>query len=213
MTRSRSGQTGPNSDQPDGGGTRRRPTGRRPGDSGTREAILDSALSLFADRGFEGASVRAIARGAGVDPALIRHFFGDKAGLFVAAVTSRAPLAEAVGGGLEGSGGGERLVRAYLSMWEDPELGPVLTAVVRSAVASQEAGTRLSAAVVPAASSIAGLRPEELGGLGLAGAQLFGVAVARYLLCAPPVAELSLEEVVARLAPAVQEVLDGPADG
>ncbi len=61
-------------------------TGRRPGDSGTRAAILDAARRAFAERGYDLASIRAVAEVAGVDPALVRHYFGSKEGLFVAAM-------------------------------------------------------------------------------------------------------------------------------
>src|SRR3982751_1808342 len=61
-------------------------TGRRPGNQDTREAILASARQAFAERGFDGASIRHIATGAGVDPALVHHYFGAKDQLFLAAL-------------------------------------------------------------------------------------------------------------------------------
>ena len=97
-------------DEP-GSGPRRRPTGRRGGDSGTRDDILRAARDLFAARGYDGASLRAIAAQAGVDPALIRHFFGDKDGLFAATLDFSMDARRRLRGVLEGDrdGLGERL--------------------------------------------------------------------------------------------------------
>src|SRR5215475_9583491 len=67
-------------------GQRKRPTGRRSGDSGTREAILFAARHRFGEVGYDAASIRAIAADAGVDPALVHHFFGTKERLFAAAM-------------------------------------------------------------------------------------------------------------------------------
>ncbi len=61
-------------------------TGRRAGDSGTREAILQAARAQFAERGYDGATIRAIAAAAAVDPALVHHFYGSKESLFAAAM-------------------------------------------------------------------------------------------------------------------------------
>src|ERR687897_3533809 len=61
-------------------------TGRRPGVSGTREAILDAARRAFAEQGYQRATIRGVAELAGVDPALVHHYFGTKQELFVAAV-------------------------------------------------------------------------------------------------------------------------------
>ena len=67
-----------------------RRTGRRPGNPDTREAILTAAREAFAERGYDAASIRAIATRAGVDPALVHHYFGAKEQLFLAAM--RIPL-------------------------------------------------------------------------------------------------------------------------
>jgi AcrR family transcriptional regulator len=86
-------------------------TGRRPGISGSREAILAAARTSFADQGYDGTTIRGIARHAGVDPALVRHYFGTKEQLFAAALEfpfePAAVLPTVLGDGLEGAG--ERL--------------------------------------------------------------------------------------------------------
>ncbi|URN08979.1 TetR/AcrR family transcriptional regulator [Actinomadura madurae] len=73
---------------------RTRGPGRRPGPTETREKILAEARDLFAEKGYDGASLRAIARAAGVDPALVHHFFGNKEGVFIEAM--RFPVDPAV---------------------------------------------------------------------------------------------------------------------
>src|SRR5258706_15310717 len=97
-------------------------TGRRPGNQDTREAILAAARRAFSERGFDGASIRAIATSAGVDPALVHHYFGSKDQLFVA--TMQLPidpsqfLPKVFEGGIDGVG--ERLVRTFLQLWDSP---------------------------------------------------------------------------------------------
>ena len=122
-----------------------RPTGRRPGDSGTRDAILDAALALFAERGYDGASMRAIAAAAGVDPGLIRHFFGDKETLFATTVSDRTAIPERLAASLQGGPDdlGRRVTDAYLRLWDDPQIRPILLALVRSATTSPRAAEML----------------------------------------------------------------------
>ncbi|MGO1594117.1 MAG: TetR/AcrR family transcriptional regulator, partial [Ancrocorticia sp.] len=123
---------------------RRRP-GRPVGDSCTRDAILDASLEMFAANGYDGASVRAIAERAGVDPGLIRHFFSDKAGLFMATMADRTQISQKIAGSLHGdpSSVGERLADTYLALWEDEETRPVLLALARSATSSERAAALL----------------------------------------------------------------------
>src|SRR3982751_4531747 len=96
--------------------------GRPPGNQDTREAILAAARQAFAERGFDKASIRHIATSAGVDPALVHHYFGAKDQLFLAAVEAPADPAKLVpqiaAGGVDGFG--ERLVRTFLGLWDSP---------------------------------------------------------------------------------------------
>src|SRR5687767_860862 len=97
-------------------------TGRRPGNQDTREAILAAARKAFSERGFDGASIRAIATSAGVDPALVHHYFGNKDQLFLA--TMQMPinpndfLPKVFEPGIDGIG--ERIVRTFLGVWDSP---------------------------------------------------------------------------------------------
>ncbi len=122
-----------------------RRTGRRPGDSGAREAILREARQSFGSAGFSGTTIRGVARAAGVDPALVHHYFGTKDELFAASlelpfdpsVVVPALLAE----GMDGLG--ERVVRTFLGIWDaTPGQGPLL-ALLRSAVSDERAAESL----------------------------------------------------------------------
>lgn len=190
---------------------RKRPSGRRAGDSGTRDAILDAALRLFSERGYEGTSLRAIAASAGVDPALIRHFYGDKETLFATAVADRTSIPERVLAAVadEPASAGRAFSDTYLRLWEEPETGPILRALVRSATTSHRAADMLRETLSARGRQTPGLGPERIGSLALAGAHLLGVAVARYVVRAEPIAALSREQLVDQLAPTIQRYLDG----
>lgn len=187
-------------------------TGRRPGDSGAREDILAAALARFAAEGYEKTSVRAVARDAGVDPALIRHYFTNKAGLFVAAVSQRTGVvtALAAAGPHGGEGRGTAFVRAYLNMWEDDAVRPALIALVRS-ISSAELSPSLFADTLTATfAHLLEVDSNELAPFALAGSQLLGIAMARYVVGVPALAELTDAEIVARVGPALDLILDGP---
>jgi AcrR family transcriptional regulator len=135
--------------QPQAQPGRARRAGRRAGQSGTREAILAAARAQFADRGYDGATIRGIAAAAGVDPALVHHFHGSKEQLFTAAM--RLPVvpsevltaALAPGGRDPGTSLGEHLVRTVLGLWESEEVRGPFLGLLRSAVTSEQAAVML----------------------------------------------------------------------
>lgn len=124
-----------------------RPRGRRPGRTDTRAAIQAAALTLFSEMGYEKVSLRAIARAADVDPALIHHYFDNKADLFSRSVLD-VPLdadhivQSILDGPLDGVG--ERTVSAFLDAWELPGARDRITAMVRAAVNNANARRPLS---------------------------------------------------------------------
>jgi AcrR family transcriptional regulator len=194
---------------------RGRPAGSRAGDQATRERILAAARGVFAERGYDKASVRAIAAAAGVDSALVHHYFGAKEQVFEAAVeVSMAPVLnvpELLAEGLDGLG--ERLARYFLAIWENPVTRAPLLAVLRSAVTNETAAAVLRGFVVRklllrVAADLelpdASLRAE------LAGAQMIGVALLRYVLKAEPIASADQDELVAFVAPTLQRYLTAP---
>jgi AcrR family transcriptional regulator len=192
----------------------RRPRGRRPGDSGTREAILGAARREFAKRGYDGATIRSIAAAAAVDPALVHHFFSTKENLFVAAMQLPfapadvlPPLEE-----MERDRVGEALARAALGMWEVPELHDTALGVLRSAFSNEGAARMLrefvARAVVARLAGLAGGNDAELRA-SLAASQVIGIAVARYAVKMEPLASTPLEELVAAVGPTLQRYLTG----
>lgn len=190
----------------------KRPGGRRPGNSGTREAILAAAREGFAERGYAGTTIRAVASAADVDPALVLHYFGTKDDLFAACLTLPPEMVARMPAAFDGdpSTVGERVTRAYLSLWEEAETKPVMLSVVRSAV-SHEAAARLlrefagSLLLAPAADRLHVDAPELR--VALASAQLVGLALARYVVRIDPIAHTDLDDLVAAVAPSVQRYL------
>jgi AcrR family transcriptional regulator len=192
--------------------TAKRPTGRRPGDSGTRDAIVDAANQLFAERGYEGASMRAIAAAAGVDPALIRHFFADKDTLFATVVADRTSIFDRLAASLAGDQAsvGQRVADTYLRLWEQPPTQPILMAITRSATTSDKARQMLRDALDSRIRAHAGQPdPYQDRLIALAGAHLFGLAVARYIIKVPSITQLTHQELVAQVAPTIHRYLTG----
>jgi AcrR family transcriptional regulator len=176
----------------------------------TRGAILAAARSQFAAQGFGGASLRSIAREAGVDPSLISHYFGDKAQLLVATmdlpINPLEKLAGVVAGGVDGMA--ERLLHTFLSAW-DPHRD-VFSAMVRTQLSTTDAPMPMLVRDVVAHTLADALEGDdrELRAT-LVGAQLFGMAMARYVLRLEPLADTGIDEVVERYAPSLQRLMDG----
>jgi AcrR family transcriptional regulator len=196
-------------------GARARAGGRRPGATTTREEILEAARHLFATRGYDATTIRGIATSAGVDPALVHHFFGSKDELFLTVLqvpeTVLSQVPALLGSHLETAG--ERLVRFFLGLFESPDTRAAILTTLRSAV-TQESAARILRETITA-HLFAGIRdllpdrPEVR--MTLAMSHLNGLAVGRYVLAVPPLADMDLDDVVAWVAPAVQRYLTGPA--
>ena len=188
-------------------------TGRRPGAGGTREKILAAARSHFTEVGFEGATIRGIAGGAAVDPALVMHYFGSKEGVFRAAVEFPVDPAEFIPRllepGLEGLG--ERLVRFFLATWDSPAGSPLL-ALIRSVVTNQTAAALLrdfvSREVLARLAEAIELDEPQLRA-SLAASQLIGLAMVRYVVRVEPLASAPPAEVARWVGPTLQSYLTG----
>ena len=188
--------------------------GRRPGSPDTRAAILAVARAAFAAKGFAGTSVRGIATEAGVDAALVHHYFKTKDDLFLAAlelpVDPRELLLPALAGGLDGVA--ERMLRVFLSVWDDPELQVRLVGVVRGIVDAD--GQRLlrdgflPVVLGPVGAALGIDRPELR--MPLVASQVFGLIIMRYVVAVEPIASLSPDDVVAIYAPTLQRYLSEP---
>ncbi|MFE9170758.1 TetR family transcriptional regulator [Streptomyces kebangsaanensis] len=199
-----------------GATARRRGRPRREEAADTRDHILTAAREEFSEHGYEKTSVRGIAKAAGVDSALVHHYFGTKEQVFEAAVAVifapalNAPdaLADAPPDDV-----GERLTRFFFGVWENPATRTPLLAIVRSALSNDTAAAvfrRLLASQL--LRRIAGrldLPDAELRAE-LAAAQLVGCAILRYVIRLEPLASADAEQIIARLAPVVQGHLTGP---
>ncbi|HEY0358659.1 MAG TPA: TetR family transcriptional regulator [Mycobacteriales bacterium] len=196
---------------------RPRRTGRRPGDSGAREAILTAAKAAFAEVGFDGTTVRGIARVAEVDPALVHHYFGAKEELFVAAMELPVDPSAMVAGLLaEGTDElGTRLVRTFLAVWDSPDSTSAFLALVRSAVSHERSAAMLREFVSTAVLGrlLAALdtdqRPRRAA---LVGSQVVGLAMTRYVLRLEPIASAPAEELAGPIGGTIQRYLTGPLD-
>lgn len=203
--------------EPRSGRRRGRPAGssRAAGEPSARERIVSSARAEFAARGFDKASIRGIARGARVDPALVHHYFGTKEQVFEAAVEKA--FAPALGApdevaAAERGQAGERMTRFVFGLWESPATREPLLAIVRSAV-NNETAARIFRGLVARnlvsrmAQSVPGPDPQHR--VELAVAQLVGTAVLRYVIKIEPLASAPVEDLIAQLAPVVQHHLTG----
>jgi AcrR family transcriptional regulator len=192
-------------------------TGRRPGESGTRQAILDAARGAFAEHGYDGATIRGIAAAARVDPALVHHFYGSKEQLFAAAMDVPFTPSEALPVLLAGEpeGVGERILRFFLAVSDQHGGGPFV-ALIRSASSNERAATMLrefiSREVVGRIAASLGVADAELRAT-LVGSQLTGLALVRYVLRVEPLASARSEDVIAAVGPTIQRYLTGALSG
>jgi AcrR family transcriptional regulator len=192
----------------------RRSRGRpRAGDSAdTRAAILDAARTQFAANGFQGASMRAIARDAGVDASLISHYFGDKSQLLVATMQLPVNPIDKIRGVLEDGPDGlaERLLHTFLESW-DPH-HEVFSTLVRTTLGSGDAQSPMLQlarnVLVTSLREVLVGDETELRATLIAG-QLIGMATARYVIKLGPLADAPVEQVVRLYAPALQQIIDG----
>lgn len=189
-------------------------TGRRPGPSTSRQAILDAAREQFAAKGYRAATMRTIAAAAGVDTALIRHFFGTKDTLFAASLDVPRESTERIVAALSSAapGIGQRFARTYLELWEDPTSGQPLQAMVRSAIADPEAAellrgylrTNVVDVITP------GMEVDQPAfRVGLAASHLLGAAIGRHVVAIEPLASTDFEVLVNTVAPLIEHYLLG----
>lgn len=193
------------------------PRGRRPGGVDTRQAIVEAARVDFAEQGYDGTSLRGIARRAEVDPALVHHYFGGKPQLFAAVMDIPADPAALISAVVTGPRAqvGESLVRTFLAVWDSEAGRQRFQALVRAAVTHDDAArmlreflTRevfgrvvrdLSADGAPSAGM-------ELRA-GLAAAQMVGLAMMRYIVEFPAVVDATHDELAALVGPTIQRYL------
>jgi AcrR family transcriptional regulator len=187
--------------------------GRRPGGPDTRGEILTAARAEFGDRAYDGASIRAIAARAGVDPALVHHYFGTKEQLFLEAMELPFAPSDVAGQILDGplESVGERAVRTFFAVWDDPlRRGPIL-AMLRSAMSNQVAATLLrqfaTRTIVSRVVAKLDLPDRELRAEAVI-SHLVGIAIMRYVVKLEPIASTSNEELAALVGPVIQQYFE-----
>jgi len=187
-------------------------TGRRPGTPDTRDKILAVARRQFATRGYDATSLRGIATDAKVDPALLIHYFGTKEGLFTAATGLPTGLSELFAGQQDPKlrDFAEALVRSYLRFVDSDQSRNAILALVRSAVSNEKAAAMLreflAAELLPVIASRTGHENAPLRA-SLVAAQLMGVAMLRHVVRLDPVARATPDEIVALVAPVIEQYL------
>ena len=194
---------------------RARPSGRRPGDSGTRELIAAAARRQFAEQGYDRTSLRSVALEAGVDPALVSHFYGSKQRLFAAVIELPFEPAEVLPALIAGDRAriGERVARFMVGLLESEEARRRMTGLVRSAASEPEAARLVRDLIshrmlAPLAESL-GVDQAPLRA-SLVGAQMVGLVMARYVVGVEPLASAPPEQIAAIVAPNLQRLLTEP---
>lgn len=194
-----------------------RKRGRRQGEPVSRETVLAAAKRRFAQDGYEKTTLRAIARDAHVDASMVLYLFGSKAELFresLELILDPEMLVAAMTG--DDGDVGTRMVRVYLQIWESPDTGPTIRAMLQSATSNTDAREAfrsfLREYLLTAVSGVLGGGEQARLRAELAGTGLVGTAMLRYIMRVPPLAELSTEEVVRMLAPTVNRYLTADAD-
>jgi AcrR family transcriptional regulator len=184
-------------------------TGRRPGGEDTRGDILAAARAEFGAKGYHQATIRSIAAEAGVDPALVHHYFGSKEDLFAASIDlplRPTDIADALlAGGLQSVG--RNVATLFFSVWENPETRNPLMAMLRGALDNEQ-----GAAVMREffGSALLGRVAPQIGGpdaelrTSLAVSHLVGVAVLRYVIGFPSLVKVPVEQLIDTLSPRIQ---------
>lgn len=195
----------------EGSGAVRTP-GRRPGGPDTRGEILRAARESFAGKGFTATSMRAVARGAGVDAALVHHYFDSKDELFIESmalpIDPRQVAAHVLDGPREELG--RRIITVFLTVWESPDGQQRMKAIMRSVVSDDGVARSMREGIgrliIEPVGQALGVPDAQLR-VSLVATQLIGIAMTRYLVELEPVASADVAELIERMAPAIQHYL------
>ncbi len=201
-------------------GSRRR--GPRPADEDTRGAILVAARAEFSARGYDGATMRGIARAAGVDPRLVHHYFSGKDDLFIAAIgvpLRPEQLVAALAGATPGELGA-RAVRLFFTAWDPPENREVFRAVVGGSLnvgmikqfVTRMVFSRVTEVLTAAGGAAAISSAEADLRVNLVASQLLGAGLVRYVIGLEPITSMDVEDLIDLVTPTVQGYLTGPLD-
>lgn len=191
--------------------------GRRAAGEDTRAALIAAARETFVEKGYDGATVRAIAARAGVDAAMVNHWFGGKEGLFAQSVL-QLPFdpAEILKRLLDGpvDTAGERIIRTFVTVW-DATGGGTFAALIRSVTSQEAVANALKSFLINAIFSKVlkefGSEQAELRAT-LCATQMVGLGIVRYVVHFEPLASVDIDTVVKAIAPNMQRYLTGSLD-
>ena len=176
--------------------------------------IAEAARDEFAEHGWAGTTIRAVARTADVDPALVYHYFGSKEGLLDAATNPPQSWLENVAKvwatPIEDLG--EALVKLLLASWADDEIGPTLRAILQTAAHEPSTREKLRRVVEGSLMGVSQLGSDQRDRLvrsGLISSQMMGFALMRYVWKIEPVASMTDDEAIAAITPNLQHYVDG----
>lgn len=192
--------------------------GRRPGGADTRGAILEAARAVFYDQGYAEASLRAVARLAGVDPALVHHYFTDKAALYIEAMALPIDPKAVKESQDEAGFSGEGLIERFLLQWErGPGPGsPAFVALAQAMAADPRVADGMREFVVERVGLVGPIDEDEETARtrrALVGSQLLGLAWSRYVMRMEPIASADRAEVARWVGPTIDRYTAGPLDG
>jgi AcrR family transcriptional regulator len=192
--------------------------GRRPGNADTRGEIVEAAKRVFADKGYDGTSLRGVAREAGVDPALVHHYFDGKAALFVAAMAlpfdPRQVKEHAAGPEYSGS----RTIEGFLTMWDHAEgTGSSFASCLSAMAASSNVADAMREFVNERVWSVLRHNEGETEALrrrrtAMVSSQLMGLAFARYILRVPPMSTASPKQIGRWVGPTLDRYVKEPLE-
>ena len=197
--------------------------GRRPGNADTRGEIVEAAKRVFAAKGYDGASLRAVAREAEVDPALVHHYFDGKASLFVAAMA--LPFDPRVGADARAPrrsrrprAPGAMVITGFLTMWDHAEgTGSSFASCVAGMAASTSVADAMREFVAERVWDNSPVNEGESDDMtrqrrALVSSQLMGLAFIRYILRVPPISTTTPEEIARWAGPTLDRYMVGPID-
>jgi AcrR family transcriptional regulator len=184
-----------------------------PRSEATRRAILEAARAIFATRGYEQTTIRAVAAQVGIDASMVMRYFGSKAGLFTAAASVNLEAPDL--GSVPARRRGELLIRHFIDHWESGPSGDTLVLLLRTAVTDDAVAAQVQAnfnRLIAAPVAVLGDTDADRRSA-LIATQLLGLVVARYVLRQEPLASVPVEEIVADIAPTIQHYLTQPLAG
>ena len=192
--------------------------GRRPGKADTRGEIVEAAKRVFADKGYDGTSLRGVAREAGVDPALVHHYFDGKAALFVAAMALPFDPRQVKEHAATQEYSGSRTIERFLTMWDQAEgTGSSFASCLSAMAASSSVADAMREFVDERVWSVLQHNEGESEALrrrrtSMVSSQLMGVAFARYILRVPPMSTASPKQIGRWVGPTLDRYVKEPVD-